>query len=87
MKEQNTESVSTSKKRKDESQTKEKSVMILGDSMLKHVNGYEISWKFPSKCKVYVRHFPGARTRCLKDYLERPLCENPEHFILYVGTK
>ena len=41
-KEQNTESVSTSKQRNDQSKTKEKSVIILGYSMVKHLNGYEI---------------------------------------------
>ena len=41
-KEQNTESVSTSKERNDQSKTKEKSVIILGYSMVKHLNCYEI---------------------------------------------
>ena len=46
MKEQNTEFLSTSKQSNGQSQTKEKSVIILGDSMTKHLNGYEISRTF-----------------------------------------
>ena len=41
-KEQNTESASISKQRNDQSQTKEKSAIILGDSMVKHLNGLKI---------------------------------------------
>ena len=31
---------------------KQKSVIILGDSMINHVNGWEISWKLQGNCKV-----------------------------------
>ena len=48
---------------------KEKSVIILGDSMIKHVNGWEISRKLQN-CKVYVKHFSGAKTKCMKDYIK-----------------
>ena len=72
-KEQNTESASSRKRKNDQFQTKEKSVIILGDSMMKHLNGYEISGKLPCKCKVYVRNFPGSKTRGMKDYLKPPL--------------
>ena len=54
-----------------QSQTKEKSVIILGDSIVKHLNGYQISWKLSSKCKVYVRNFPGAKTRCMTIWSHR----------------
>ena len=67
----NAEYVSTSKERND--QSKEKSVAILGDSMVKHLNGYQISRKLPSKCKVYIRNFPGAKMRYLKDCLKPSL--------------
>ena len=45
------------------------SVIILGDSVVKDLNGYEISRKLTSKYKVYVCSFPGAKTRCIKDSL------------------
>ena len=54
-----------------QSQTKEKSVIILGDSIVKHLNGYQISRKLSSKCKVYVRNFPGAKTRCMTIWSHR----------------
>ena len=47
-KEPNVETVRTSKQRND--QSKEKSVIILGDSMVKHLNGYEILQMLRSKC-------------------------------------
>ena len=47
-KEPNAETVRTSKQRND--QSKEKSVIILGDSMVKHLNGYEILQMLQSKC-------------------------------------
>ena len=59
-KEQNAESISTSKQRNDQSQTKERAVIVFRNSIVKHLNGYEISWKLPSKCKVYVHNFPRA---------------------------
>ena len=64
------------KQRNDQSQTKETSVMILGDSMVKHSNGYEISRELSSKGKVYVRSV----------YLKLSLRKKPDHFILPVGT-
>ena len=64
MKQQNTEILSTNKQSNGQSQTKEKSVIILGDSMVKHLSGYEITQKLPSKCKVYVQNFPAAKMRC-----------------------
>ena len=46
---------------------KQKSVIILGDSMIKHVNGWEISRKLQGNCKVYVKHFSGVKTKCMKE--------------------
>ena len=72
-KEQNTEFVGSRKQKNNQLQTKEKSVIILGDSMMKHLNVYEISGRLPCKCKVYARNFPGSKTRCMKDNLKPPL--------------
>ena len=54
--------------------------------MVKHFNGYDISRRLPSEWKVYVRNFPGAKKRCMEDYLMPSLRENPDNFILHVGT-
>ena len=66
----------------------QKSVIILGNSMVKHISGWEISKHLQSDCKVYVKQFSGARTKCMKDYnyMKPSLRENPDHFILHVGT-
>ena len=54
--------------------------------MIKHVNGWEISRKLQGNCKVYVKHFSGANTKCMKDYIKPSQRENPDHYILHVGT-
>ena len=63
-----------------------KSVVILGDSMTKHTNGWEISKKVKSKCKVYAKTFPGATTQCMADYMKPSVRAKPDHIILHVGT-
>ena len=64
----------------------EKRVYVLGDSMIKHVNGWDISKQLPRKCKVYVKSFSGAKVRCMKDYAKPSIRENPDHVILHIGT-
>ena len=64
----------------------QKSVIILGDSMIKHINGWEISKRLQSDCKVYVKQCSGARKKCMKGYMKPPLRENPDYFILHVCT-
>ena len=54
--------------------------------MVKHIKGWEISKRLQSDCKVYVKQFSGPRTKCMKDYMKPSLRENPDHFILHVGT-
>ena len=53
--------------------------------MIKNIKGWEISKKLQN-ANVYVRHFSGAKVRCMKDYLKPSLRENPDHFVLHVGT-
>ena len=45
-------------------------IFILGDSMVKHVFGWEISNKLDYKHKVFVRSFSGAKTSCMSDYIK-----------------
>ena len=40
---------------------KENSIVILGDNMVKHVNGWDLAKKMKSNCKVYVKNFWGSR--------------------------
>ena len=60
-------------------------MFVLGDSIIKHVKSYSLS-KSLDNCKVYVKDFPGARVRCMQDYVRPPIRENPNHIILHVGT-
>ena len=53
--------------------------------MIKHINGWNLSKKL-KVCKVYVKNFSVAKVRCLKDHVKLSLSENPELFILHVGT-
>ena len=48
--------------------------IILGDCMIKDLNGWEMSKKVnnPDR-KVYVKHFAGVKTTCMKDYLQPSL--------------
>ena len=58
--------------------------------MVKNIKGWEISKKLEN-ANVYVFykclwHLSGAKVRCMKDYLNSSLRENPDHFALHVGT-
>ena len=72
-------------KKPNKEQKKGKSVAILGDSMVKHLNGCEMSKKIKN-CKVYVRPFPGAKILCMDDYKKPSIRDKPDHFIIHVGT-
>ena len=64
----------------------EKSVFVIGDSMVKHLNGWEMSKKLNANCKVFVKTFSGAKTTCMHDYV-KPLVRNSlDRFILHFGT-
>ena len=78
-----------SEEEKDKKPNKElkkgKSVAISGGSMVKHLNGWEMSKKIKN-CKVYVRSFPGAKVQCMEDYKKPSIRDKPDHFIIHVGT-
>ena len=59
--------------------------IILGDSIIKHVNSFDTTGKL-NKCKVLVKRLSGARVRRLKDRMKSSLRENPDHFVLHIGT-
>ena len=62
-----------------------KSIYIIGDSILKHVQGYEI-FKLLENCKTYVKSFSGAKIKDMQDYVKPTLRENPDQIIVHVGT-
>ena len=63
-----------------------RSVVILGDSMTKLLNGWEMAKKIEANCKVFVKNFSGATVSCMEDYVKPSLRNPPDHFILHVGT-
>ena len=64
-----------------------KSVFILGDSMVKKVNGFYLTKDIKHKFLVKVRSFTSAKTRCMYDHAKPTIREvNPEDIILHVGT-
>ena len=44
-------------------------IFIMGDNIIKHVRGYELSHKMEN-CKVYVKSFSGANVMCMEDLLK-----------------
>ena len=66
---------------------RKKSVYIVGDSMVKEVNGFELSKSIKYKYSVRVRFYPSAKTSCLHDHV-KPVIRNqePDHIILHTGT-
>ena len=89
--------VNESNKEKDKSSHKERlppkykknkdTFYILGDSMVKHVEGWKVTKSINTDMKVYVGSFLGAKVKCIKDYVKPCLRENdPKNVILHVGT-
>ena len=56
--------------------------MVLGDSMVKHIQGWGITKKPENKHKVYIRPFAGLKVICMNDICEK----NTDHIIFHVGT-
>ena len=60
-------------------------IYMLGDSMVKHVEGWQLSKS--TNQKVYLRSFTGAKVKCMKDYVKPCIRENDsDHVIMHVGT-
>ena len=71
---------------KPQGEKNEKSIFVIGDSMVKHLNGWEMSKKLNANCKVFVKTFSGAKTACMNDYVKPSVRSSPDHFILHVDT-
>ena len=61
-----------------------KPVLIVGDSIIKHLNEYVIGGK-TGNCNVYVRPSHGAKVRCMVDHTKPVMRDQPEHIIFHVG--
>ena len=77
----------TELRNKRSSTIEKKNIFILGDSMVKHIYGWEMNKKLNKKHKAFVRSFSGAKTTSMRDYIKPCLKENSlEHFVLHVKT-
>ena len=54
--------------------------------MTKQLNGWKMSKKIKTNCKVSVNKFSGATTTCMEDYMKSSLRLTPNHFVLHIGT-
>ena len=69
------------------SPTSKETVFILGDSMVKKLNGFLLTRKLNHKCLAKVRPFNSAKVRCMHDHAKPTGREfNPDHTILHCGT-
>ena len=57
--------------------------VILGDSIVKDMKGWELSYE---KNKVVVKHFSGAKTKDMESYIIPTLEQNPETIIIHSRT-
>ena len=58
-------------------------VVTVGDSMIKHVNGYKMS---NAKTKEKVATFPGCTMLDMNDYMKPILKKKPDKPILHIGA-
>ena len=69
------------------SPTSKETVFILGDSMVKKLNGFLLTRKLNHKCLVKVRPFNSAKVRCMHDDVKPTVRDfDPDHIILHCGT-
>ena len=59
--------------------------MILGDSIVNHLNSWKMSKKTKNS-KVYVRSFPSAKVQCMDGYKKLSMRDEPDYFIVHIGT-
>ena len=62
-------------------------MFILGDSIVKNVNGYLLTKKLRNKKLIKVRSFNGAKVSCMYDHVKPTIREfNPNHITLHIGA-
>ena len=62
-------------------------IYILGDSMIKKLNGYFLTKKVRQKYLIKVRSFSGAKVGCIVDHVKPTLRDDKsDHIILCTGT-
>ena len=59
-------------------------IFVIGDSIVRHLNGWEMSKKLNANCKVFVEIFSGAKTTRMNNYVKPSVRSSPDHFILHI---
>ena len=67
------------------SNNKKRSVVIVGDSIAKHVEGKKLKQSLKHEQYVHVKCFPGAKTSHMTHYIKPHLEQNPDMVILHTG--
>ena len=75
---------SNSNDSEDSVQEKVSTTLLIGDSMIKHIQGTKLGEAFGHR--VVVKSFFGATTKAMKDYLKPNLEPSPDLVVLHVGT-
>ena len=63
-----------------------KSIFVIGDSMVKHLNRWEMSKKLNGNCNVFVKTFSVAKTACMHNYVKPSVRSSSDDLILHIGT-
>ncbi len=71
---------------KSAARSNKRTTVILGDSLLKNVRGWEMKKRCNKNEQIYVKCFPGATTYDLKSYCIPSIEKDPECIILHIGT-
>ena len=68
-------------------QNSKETVLILGDSMVKILNGLLLTRKLKYKCLIKVRQFSSVKVKRMHDHMKPTVRDfTPDHIILYCGT-
>ncbi|CAB3987388.1 Scavenger receptor cysteine-rich type 1 M130 [Paramuricea clavata] len=70
--------------RKTKTKQRQPNIVILGDSMLKHLNPRRIQQGIDQK--ISIKTFPGAGVDEMTHYVKPTLQKKPKHIILHIGT-
>ena len=65
---------------------RKRNITVIGDSMIKDIEGFKMRNGMNSYEKVFVKPFSGATISCMHDYIKPTLKHNPDVILLHVGT-
>ena len=63
----------------------EKSIFILADSMLKHVQGWDATKTVNNEYRVFIGSLAWAETTCMNEYIKPPW-NHPWRVVIHLGA-